>query len=127
MQYAAGYFDNFLVFVAMRILQGVAMSMCNPAAFSLIRDYFPPEYRSTANSIYSSGIYVGQAVSSLSILLIDNYGWRENYMITGLYGAAVALLAALILSEPPRNLSSKQIMQIDSPKRNDTEFTRIST
>jgi MFS family permease len=59
MQYAAGYFESFAVFVAMRVGQGVTMSVCNPAAFSLIRDYFPPENRSTANSIYSSGIYVG--------------------------------------------------------------------
>ena len=101
------------------------MSVCNPAAFSLIRDYFPPEYRSTANSIFSSGIYVGQAVSSLSIILIDNYGWRENYMITGLYGAVVALLAALILREPSRNVSKKEILQVEDIPT--AEAHRIST
>ena len=110
MQYAAGYFESFFVFVSMRVLQGVAMSVCNPAAYSLIRDYFPPEYRSTANSIYSSGIYVGQAVSSLSIILIDNYGWRQNYMITGVYGAGVAVLSAVILREPQRNVSKKEMI-----------------
>jgi MFS family permease len=55
----SGMTDRFSIFVAMRIALGIICSICNPAAYSLIRDYFPPAFRSTANSIYSSGIYLG--------------------------------------------------------------------
>ena len=66
----SGAVDSFAVFAGMRVLLGVLESASNPLAYSLIRDYFPPEQRSTANSILTSSIYIGGAVSSLSILLI---------------------------------------------------------
>ena len=49
-------------------------------------------------------------------------------MITGLYGAAVAILAAIILREPSRNISKKEILEVeDIAGRNNPEFHRIST
>jgi len=71
-----GWIHNFPIFVVLRILLGIACAFCNPAAYSLIRDYFPPTRRGTANSIYSSGIYIGNALSSASISLIAGFGWR---------------------------------------------------
>ena len=100
--FATGYFESFSVLVAMRFLLGVAESVCNPAAYSLIRDYFPPSHRSTANAIYSSGIYVGSAISSISIIAINAFGWRGSFMFTGLIGIVFGVLAALILREPKR-------------------------
>lgn len=88
------------------------MSVCNPLAYSLIRDYFPPNRRSTANSIYSSGIYVGNAIASLNIILIQNYGWRDGYMFVGEIGVALALISALILAEPVRERFA--IVQIET-------------
>ena len=95
--FAAGYVDSFEVFSLMRVLLGVFTAACIPPAVSLIRDYFPPNYRSQANSIFLASDYVGCCISSLSILFIKNYGWREDYEITGLFGiiAGVATLAYL--------------------------------
>jgi hypothetical protein len=47
-------------------------------------------------------------------------------MITGLYGIGVALVSALILREPPRNISKKEQKEL-SPQSNDREGNRIST
>lgn len=40
-----------------------------PAAYTMISDLFPASVRGTANSIYSSGVYLGGALASLSLLL----------------------------------------------------------
>lgn len=78
------------------------MSTCNPLAYSLIRDYFPPSKIATANSIYSSAVYVGNAIASLNIILIKTVGWRAGYRYMGIYGMGLSVLTALILVEPPR-------------------------
>ena len=87
----------------LRALQGIVMSVCNPLAYSMIRDYFPPSKRSTANSLYSSGIYVGNAMASLNILYINAYGWRSGYMNVGILGAVLSFIGILILREPEKN------------------------
>src|SRR5690349_13072474 len=38
---------------------GVGESSANPASFSLIADWFPPERRATAMAVYQTGLYVG--------------------------------------------------------------------
>ena len=92
-----GYIDSFPVFCILRSLMGIAMSVCNPLAYSLIRDYFPPSKRATANSLYSSAIYVGNALASLNIIYIKEYGWRYGYMTVGLFGVALAFLGILVI------------------------------
>jgi MFS family permease len=47
----------------------------NPSAYSVIADLFPPADRGTANSIFNMGIYFGGALSSLSALMILEFGW----------------------------------------------------
>lgn len=70
-----GVFENFAFFVLMRFMLGGFESCCNPASYSLIADYFPPQYRSTANAIETAGSYVGGGISSLCVILIKFYGW----------------------------------------------------
>ena len=57
-----------------RILMGLFQSFTGAPAYSLIADYFPPERRTFANSVYSLGIYIGQSLSSLTIILINLVG-----------------------------------------------------
>jgi MFS family permease len=67
----SGFVNSFALLGAMRIFHGMANSATNPLSFSLVADYFPPDKRSTANSIIQAGNYIGVGVSSLSILLIS--------------------------------------------------------
>jgi MFS family permease len=92
-----GYIDSFVAFCVLRSLMGVAMSVCNPLAYSLIRDYFPPSKRATANSLYSSAIYVGNALASLNIIFIKEYGWRNGYMAIGILGITLAFFGIIII------------------------------
>ena len=54
-----GFATNYFELVLIRIGLGIAQSFCGTPSYSLISDYFPPEKRTTANSIYSIGIYIG--------------------------------------------------------------------
>ena len=44
--FVSGEYNSFEVFVIMRVALGVFTAACNPPAISLLRDYFPPAYRS---------------------------------------------------------------------------------
>ena len=69
-QLATGLIDSFPVLCGMRFIQGALNSATKPLSYSLVSDYVPQEYRSTANSILNSGVYIGIALSSMSILSI---------------------------------------------------------
>ena len=69
-----GLARNFLQLALARIGVGVGEAAGSPPAHSLISDYFPPERRATALSIYSSGIYVGVMFGYLA----GGWIWRSS-------------------------------------------------
>ena len=91
----------------MRVLFGVFSAACNPPALGLIRDYFPPNSRTLANSFFLTSDYLGCCFSSLSIILIKNFGWREDYEITGIFGILIGLAVLFYLKEPERGRFEK--------------------
>lgn len=96
------------------------MSVCNPLAYSLIRDLFPPNRITTANSIFSSAIYVGNAIASLNIIMIESIGWRDGYKYIGLYGIVFSIITVILLKEPPRERFAIIKLQMD----NNGEFVK---
>lgn len=94
--------DSFLVLSIMRVFHGMMNSASNPLSFSLIADYFPPNKRATANSIIQAGNYIGVGVSSLSILLISQFGWRTCYGIMAATGGLFGLATMAFVKEPER-------------------------
>ena len=68
--------DTYTEVALSRMMLGFFEAFCGPPAYSLIVDYFPPEVRTTANAVYAFGIYVGNALSSMIILMISKDGWR---------------------------------------------------
>lgn len=66
-------------------------------------DYFHPSYRGTATSIYSFGIYIGGALSSLTLVIIGGVGWRLTFLIIGIIGAGAGVLCLFFVKEPIRN------------------------
>jgi len=87
---------------ASRMMLGFFEAFCGPPAYSLIVDYFPPETRTTANAVYAFGIYVGSALSSIIIVMIENVGWRWAYAITGSVGVFIGLLVIVVVRDPIR-------------------------
>ena len=86
---------NELLFA--RLIQGGACAFSVPAAYSLIADRVSKDKLSISNGLYGSGVYLGGAVSSLSILLDENIGWRNTLVIVSVYGICSAVVASVIL------------------------------
>ena len=97
-----GRVHSFPLLCAMRVLHGSMNSATSPLTYSLVADYIPPERRATANSILSSAIYLGIAMSSISMMLISKTGWRWAFQIYGLIGILVGVASMTFIKEPER-------------------------
>jgi len=99
-----GVIDSFALLFVFRVLLGVFESFFNPCSYSIITDYFHPDYRATANALFNSGIYLGGALASLANLIINQWGWRSGYIITGAVGGGVAAILLVFVREPTRGV-----------------------
>jgi MFS family permease len=98
-----------------RIGVGVGEASLSPAAYSMIADYFPPDRRATAISVYSMGIYLGSGIAFLVGGLVVGFAaaqgeielpivgstrpWQVVFLILGIAG--VLFSAALFLVREP--------------------------
>ncbi|HKP59058.1 MAG TPA: MFS transporter [Polyangiales bacterium] len=111
-----GLARTFTQLLLARLAVGVGEAGCSPPAYSLIADYFPPERRATAISIYSMGIYAGVFVGLVvGGEVAQSYGWRAAFYVVGLPGILLALVVKLTLREPPRGLSDPQALPVQMP------------
>ena len=101
--FTTGFADSILVLSLMRIIHGATNSIANPLFFSLVSDYFPKNKRGTANSILQSANYIGIALSSISILIINAIGWRNTYYVMGAIGVDLATFANFFIREPKKD------------------------
>ena len=110
---ARTYWQLFLF----RVGVGVGEATLSPAAYSMIADYFPPERRATAISVYSMGIYLGSGLAFLLGGLVIQFAVAQGEVSLPLVGAVrpwqlvffvlggsgiVFSLAFLLVREPPR-------------------------
>jgi predicted MFS family arabinose efflux permease len=103
---ASGLARGFGELALARVGVGVGEAACSPPAHSLLADYFPPERRATALSVYASGIHFGTAFGYLAGGWLNAaFDWRTAFMAVGLPGLALAILVRLTVREPARGLS----------------------
>jgi MFS family permease len=110
----SGSARNFIQLLFARIGVGVGEAGGSPPAHAMISDYFPPEKRSTALSVYSMGIYIGILIGFLmGGFLNQHLGWRKAFMVLGIPGVLFSLLFYVTVKEPRRGatdlLTSKAI------------------
>ncbi len=96
-----GLAQNFWQLVLARIGVGVGEAGCTPPAHSLIADYTPKEKRASAMAFYSMGNPVGALIGVVAGgLIADAFGWRMAFLLVGLPGIALAIIAISTLLEP---------------------------
>lgn len=89
-----------------RIGVGIGEAGCIPTANSVLADYFPPERRATALSIFSLGAPLGAICAAVGgAWLAQQFGWRMAFLALGLPGVAIGLLILATVREPPRETS----------------------
>ena len=121
---AQGYWQLFVA----RMGVGVGEASLNPAAYSIIPDYLPPERRGLAMSIFACGASLGGGLAILAgglvvqwalatrpelPLLGDVAPWQFVFVAVGLPGLLVAALIWLTVREPERRLTA--VDQADPP------------
>lgn len=116
-----GLARTFWHLVGARVGVGIGEAACSPPAHSLISDYFPPERRATALSVYSLGIPVGVMFGYLAGGWMNEFfGWRVAFCVVGLPGVLLALLVRLTLREPGRGASEASGAGVESSGQHDS-------
>ena len=99
----SGLAQNYTHLLLARIGVGLGEAGGSPPSHSIISDYYPPEKRGTAMSIYSAGLYFGILLGYvIGGAVADALGWRVTFMLVGLPGVAFALILAALVREPSR-------------------------
>lgn len=94
LQACASSYNQLLV---SRAALGIAQAFCSPAAYPMIGQAFTSDTRGVANAVYSSGLYVGYALASLSAVLSRSQGWRQTSMIVAGFSFFSTALLGVIL------------------------------
>lgn len=114
-----GLARSFTHLALARIGVGLGEAACSPPAHSLLSDYFPPERRGTAFSIYALGIPIGSALGTfVGGWIKELFDWRTAFFVVGLPGVVLALGVRLTLREPPRGHSEGGLPVEAGPARN---------
>jgi MFS family permease len=96
-----GLAGNFVQLLLIRVGVAVGEAGCVPPAHSLIADYFSRAERPRAVARYMLGVPLSAVIGYFGAgWLNEFYGWRMTFMILGLPGIALAMLARFTLREP---------------------------
>lgn len=100
---ASGLATNFWQLFAARLGVGVGEAGGVAPAYSLISDFFPPDQRARALSVYSFGIPIGSAIGIVfGGIIASLINWRYAFFIVGLAGIVIAPIFRMTIKEPPR-------------------------
>jgi len=96
---AGGFADNISFLLATRIIQGIGLAAV-PAAFSLLRDTFPPAKLAIAIGVFGSAYSAGSVVGLLAgASIIQNFGWHATFLAIVPFVALVTLMIAKFVKE----------------------------
>lgn len=118
-----GRASSFWTLFLARLGVGVGEATVNPATYSLIADYFPPDRRGLPMGVFGSGVYVGMGLALLLggalIRLLTDVGpidvpvlgafapWQVAFVCAGLPGLLLAGLV-LFLREPREHADARR-------------------
>ena len=108
---AFGFTSVFWHLLVLRLLLGVTESISGPAGNAYVAKHFGEEERGFASGLLLSGTKIGPAVGAVNAsILIDSYGWRMLFILSG--------LLPLVWLFPWLVLYSKQKKRVENEKRN---------
>ncbi|KIH96386.1 hypothetical protein LP52_25315 [Streptomonospora alba] len=112
----SGLAIGFAMFYAMRVLLASAEQVDNPAANSLLADYYPPANRPKVYGWTRMTTYLGGIGTIFAGVLGELVGWRATFVIMAIPGVVVAVICWR-LAEPARGYLDSVIARSGGAKR----------
>jgi MFS family permease len=113
---ACGMAANYAQLVAARMVVGFGEAGGVPPSYAIITDTFPPGRRGFAFGIYNFGPAAGAALGiAFGGAIAIAFGWREAFLAIGVVGVVTAIVARLILRDPPRGGLDTPVGQVAPP------------
>ena len=111
-----GLSSTYLQLLLFRMGVGIGEAGCGPPAQSLISDHFPPKQRASALAIYTAGVPLGVMIGAVAGgWIAQSFDWRTAFVVVGLPGVLLAVLARLTLREPARGHSEAAVVGAQAP------------
>jgi predicted MFS family arabinose efflux permease len=111
-----GFAQNFWQLFLARLGVGVGEAGGVAPAYSLVADYFPPQQRARALSVYSFGVPIGSALGILfGGFIAHHVDWRTAFIAVGVAGvvpAADRRASAKSCAFSPRSLHSGEFHSV---------------
>lgn len=109
--------------VLWRVLMGLSCAFSTPTAYTLLADRVPADKGASASSIYSTGVALGGALASLSILLDTRIGWRNTALAIALFAFASAAINLVVLDDDPKE--EKDVDSTESDESSASAFEEV--
>ena len=96
---AGGFANNISFLLITRLIQGVGLAAV-PAAFSLLRDIFPPSRLAIAIGVFGSAYSAGSVVGLLiGASIIQHFGWHATFLSIVPFSVLVTLMIGKFVKE----------------------------
>ncbi len=120
---ATGMVHGFWQLFGCRMMLGVGEAANWPAAMRIVSRILPPEKRSLANGIFTSGSSIGALITPLLMIWItQRWGWRSGFVAVGLLGIVWVVGWLLFVRIPEDGKKERQERESATP-----ETTRASS
>jgi len=111
-----GFADNIVLLLISRVIQGVGLAAI-PAAFSLLRDTFPPAKLSIAVGVFGSAYSAGSVIGLLvGASIIQFFGWHATFLAIVPFSTVVTLLIIRFVKEGNTIEDKPTLKSIQIPK-----------
>lgn len=109
----SGFVSNFTQLLLVRVGIAVGEAGCWPPANSLISEFFSRFERPKAMAIYTLSGPLAMLVGYLGgSWLVSEYGWRSTFIILGLPGVILAVIAKFVIREPRLTAPSSEVPDV---------------
>jgi MFS family permease len=117
MTFASGVTRRYWQLAVMRMGVGVGEASLSPSAYSLIVDYFRPERRSLALSVYSMGIYIGSGLAFVLGGMVVEFASAQGQIVLPVVGEVRSWQSVFFLVGAPGILLAPLMLTIREPNR----------
>lgn len=99
-----GVATTFSIMILSRVILGIGEGMHWPMQSTFVKNWFPPQERGKANSVWLLGLMIGPAVAMpLFTAFVSGFGWRLSFWGLALLGLIPLVLIWFFTADHPKD------------------------